>query len=81
MRPDDPGIDSYDTAKDSGWNDLSYLAGATVNGGTNDMGCNENRGSFAYAESDWEENYRKTRNLRRHTVEQGSSTWAWPQKK
>lgn len=83
LRPDDPSVDSYDTAKDAGWNGLSFLSGATVNGGTNDMGCDRDYpfGLYAGPDPGWEESYRRTRNLRRHTVDQGLSTFSWPKKK
>ena len=69
--PDDPAIDSPDTAADSrGWEGLSYLHGAVD---TNDMGCPDNS-NFDFAR--WE----RMRELRRHTTEQGSSTFSWPRK-
>jgi hypothetical protein len=81
----DPEFGSADaqSSQSPDYRNLSFLSGATVGDGTNDMGCdaNERYGPFAYAESDWEENYRKTRNLRRHTTEQGMSTFSFPKKK
>jgi len=71
---DDPAINSGDTARDvRGWRKLSFLEGATVGGGTNDMGCED---YYSYDSDTW----RARANLRRHTVDQGMSTWSWPRK-
>ena len=51
-------------------NKLSYLYGAVCDGGTNDMGVDGENYSYSP----------ERRKLRRHTVEQGSSTFSWPQK-
>lgn len=83
IRPDDASVDSADTPSDKGWNGLSFLAGATVNGGSNDMGCENNDpfgASMSFNEGSWREDWRKKDNLRRHTVEQGCSTFSFPKK-
>ncbi len=63
------GSDHYGA---SGYRKLSFLA-AVVN--TDDMGCANPGYPFDYAQ--WEER----RNLRRATLEQGSSTFSFPAKR
>lgn len=78
----DPRTDSESTASDAGWNRLSFLHGATADGGSSDM-CYQDAAPFnVVPESmeDWREKWRAKQALRRHTVEQGSSTFSWPQK-
>lgn len=81
----DPAIGSDDTsasenlARDEQYRDLSYLAGSV---GSNDMGYEGGYRElpFSVAESadEWRTRYERKQRLRRHTVEQGSSTFAFP---
>lgn len=58
---------------------LTYLKGAVTGDGTFDMDVKNNdmyAPMGAVSSDDWRDNYRKKRNLLRHTVEQGGlSTW------
>lgn len=76
----DKAISSDDGAQgyDPDFSDLSFLAGSV---GSNDMGFNGgDRGPWGIGESadDWRTNYERKMRLRRHTVEQGMSTFSFP---
>ena len=78
----DPAIASGDTAGSytPDYRDLSYLAGAVE---TNDMGyCGGEHLFAAFGPSEpgdsWRTQYERKQRLRRHTVDQGSSTFAFP---
>lgn len=76
----DPSIGSGSTGASEGNNyqDLSYLAGSV---GSNDMGYDgggANSLPFAELADEWRTRYERKQRLRRHTVEQGSSTFSFP---
>lgn len=80
----DPSIGSDNASyaenveRDEQCRDLSYLAGSV---GSNDMGYvggNINPLPFAEAPDEWRTRYERLQRLRRHTVEQGSSTFSFP---
>ncbi len=76
----DPAIGSDDSAvaEDNQYRDLSYLAGAI---GTNDMGYTGGALDglpFAELPDEWRTRMDRKARLRRHTVEQGMSTTAFP---
>lgn len=77
----DPSIGSGSTGASEGNNyqDLSYLAGSV---GSNDMGYDGGYRElpFSVAESadEWRTRYERKQRLRRHSIDQGSSTFAFP---
>lgn len=81
----DPAIGSDDTsyaenlARDKQYSELSFLSGAI---GSNDMGYEGGYRSmpFDVAESadEWRTRYDRQRRLRRHTVDQGMSSFSFP---
>lgn len=78
----DPAISSDDGAQsyDPDYRDLSYLAGSA---GSDDMGYRGgvlNPMPFTEAPDEWRTRYERLQRLRRHTVDQGSSTFAFPSK-
>ena len=58
-------------------NQLSYLYGAACDGGTSDMGVDDTSHYFGLSAA----GYAARRKLHRYTLEQGSSTFAFPKKK
>lgn len=79
----DPRILSEDTGEryTPDCSDLSFLAGAA---GSNDMGYRGGDfGPFGLAEpaDAWRTRYERKERLRRHTVDQGMSTFAFPKDK
>ena len=79
----DPEIASTEAgATDANYSDLSYLSGAIVDGGTNDMGYRGGAGLAAWDvvenADEWKTRLERQERLRRHTIEQGGSTWAFP---
>src|ERR1035441_9709602 len=79
----DPAIGSDDSGASEGnqYSELSYLAGSV---GSNDMGyLGGNITGLPFAESadEWNTRYERVQRLRRHTLEQGSSTFAFPKDK
>lgn len=77
IQQDNPATLSDDTASDEGWHKLSFLYGATCNGGSSDMGPSEPVGQSYNPDIDA---YECRRELRRHTIDQGCSTFSFPQK-
>ena len=80
----DPEIGSNDAQSSQApdYRGLSFLHGATVDGGSNDMTYPENSPYNSAGESpdEWREKWRAKQALRRHTVEQGMATFSWPKK-
>ena len=66
-------------ARDEQYMDLSYLAGSV---GSNDMGYEGGYRSLPFdtaeAPDEWRTRYERLQRLRRHTVDQGSSTFSFP---
>ena len=58
-------------------NKLSFLYGAACDGGTDDMGVDDTSHYFGLSAA----GYAARRKLHRYTLEQGSSTFAFPKKK
>lgn len=70
---DDPQCQSPDTASDMGWNGLSFLAGGVD---TNDL--DEPGSPYGMNYSFDSADYRRKRMLQRHMIEQGLSTFCFP---
>lgn len=79
----DPEIGSADaqSSQSPDYRKLSFLHGATVDGGSNDMTFPESAPYNTLSNpGDWEEKWRAKQALRRHSVEQGMSTFSFPKK-
>lgn len=70
-----PSTEAESIGSNQDLNSLGFLYGATVDGGSSDMGCNRGM-NWSFDPAAHEARHK----LRRHTIEQGMSTFSWPQK-